>query len=821
MTTKACLRAMAVAVLMVTASIAVLTGEVRAEASAAPHAVLCNAPTASITSITSKEYVATLKGNASVGSGVPACIMTVEVTWGDGLVSFETTFPFTSVHTYYYTGTFTVKVNASQNDGQYAVAASSVVIHGTPYTVYPTFDKTYHLPGDASRLFVKVANTTTGAPQIGLQSFFITSCYISTNSLTTPCTPVSTLAQYSHLSNPMNLSSYPFTVPPDADPGTMLSVTVEANETFDGQQISVNGSAELSMASPARPDLCVGSTVSVAMGVCAPGVGSFLPGQDFIVTVTTLVNTSLGTGAVWPNATVAMAFYLNGNPVHPKNLPALVSLLTNSLGVASTVVDTTSLGTGYLNISVGITDSNNPSLTSKSRWMFVTLEPTPAVQVQVTLGAGEYYGGDTLQASYAISTLSGTHANGWFANSYVIVGIAPGSACNVNNVGNSNAYQVLVSATVNPGASGNIPSYPIPTGFQGTVDVAVFANNATATAYGQNCALVTPATILIQPSEVDYNPGDNIQVGLTPEGSILSGATYYAEVTGSSNGGTAVIFNQSLGTSTSFNFNIPSAGTLSSYTLTVVALTTTGLIVAGQDVTLEEHSGYAIEVSVKTASMYSDGSFQPGQSVSFGYTITSLGTSQSPTIFTLEAYFQNSAQVITVVNEQSASGTLSMSLPSSLGTGVALVEFEAVIPTPTGTSSAITQVGILVNPSPSFLDYKPFGSSFGMTMGQIILIVILVVLALLVFIMWRRRDGGTSVPKPRRRLFHRKEGMGQWNQAPPEQQPAQPPAGYYAPPAEGGQAPPAAPPPADNSWSPPPMPPAQETTVDYPAPPQS
>jgi hypothetical protein len=812
---KTCLRAIVIAILMVTATFVVLTGEARAEAPATPHVTLCNAPSASIISITSKEYTATLKGNASAGTGTPTCTIFVEVSWGDGFVSIETTFPFTDHHTYYTTGTFTVKINASQTDLQYAVAAGSVVIHGTPYSVNLAFDKAYHLPGDSATLFVKVDNTTTGAPQYGLQSFFITSCYVSTNSLTNPCSPVSTLN--SHPATVANISSYAFTVPPDADPGSTLTVTVEANETFDGQLISVNGTRTLSMASPVAPDLCVGSTVSTSGAVCAPGVGAFLPGQSFITTVTALVDTASG-DAAWPNATVAMAFYLNGNPVHPKNLPTTVSLMTNSLGIASTVVNTAGLGTGDLNISVGITDSNNPSISSESRWMFVTLEPTPAVQVQVTLGASEYYGGDSLSAKYAVTTLSGGVPSGWGANSYLIIGIAPGDSCTYESIG-TNGYQVLVSATGVTGTQGSIPSYAIPTAFQGTVDVAVFANNATDTAVGQTCALVTPATILIQPSEAEYNPGDTIAVTITPEGSILNGATYYADVTGSSTSGTAVIFNESLGTATSFSFTIPSAGTLPSYTLTVVATTTTGLIVAGQDLTLEEHSGYAIEVSVNTASQYSDGSFQPGQSITFSYTITPLGTSQTPTIFTLEAYFENSAQTYTVINEQSASGSLSMTLPSSLGTGIALVAFDAVIPTPpSGTTSATTAVGILVNPSPSFLDYKPFGSSFGMTMGQIILIIILVVLALLALIMWRRRGGGGAyTAKPRRRLFHRKEGVGQWSQQPSDQ-PAQAPAtGFYTPP-EGGQAPPPAPPP-DNSWSPPPMPPAQETQVDYPAPP--
>jgi hypothetical protein len=735
------------------------------------------------------------------------------VTWGDGYFNYVTSFPFTLTHSYFYKGTYTIKMNATQSDLTYAVSSNQIVIHGPPYEVNVNFDRTFHLPGDAAKLFVQVDNTTTGAPQIGVQTFFINSCYLSTN---TPdkCSPVSTIP--SHPTLVANISSYPFTVPPDAVPGSTLSVTVEANETFSTQQISENGSASLSMASPARPDLCAGSTASLSMSVCAPYVASFLPGQNFIATVVALVNTTLGTGVDWANATVTMAFYLNGNPVHPTNLPSTVSLLTNSSGVASTVVVTTGLGTGDLNISVAVSDANNPSLASyaKSRWMFVKLEPAPAVQVQVTLGADEYYGGDMLSGSFAISTISGGHAAGWSANSYAIVAIAPGNLCDVEFVGYSNAYQVLVSSTGVTGAQGTIPSFVLPTSFQGIVDVAVFANNATETWYGQACAIVTPAALLVQTSETAYNPGDTISVTLTPEGNVFIGATYYAEVTCSSSSGAAVIFNQSLGSSTSFSFTIPNAATtLSSCVLTAVAQTTQG-IVAGQDVTLYEHSGYALEVSVKTASMYADGSYQPGQSVTFSYTITSLGTSQPPTIFELEAYFQNSAQGFATVEEQSPQGSISMSLPSSLGAGVALVSFGAVIPTPSGTNHTTTTVGILINPSPSFLDYKPLGSSFGMTIGQLILIVVLVVIAIIAILMWRREGGGMYTAKPRKKLLRKDESVEQWNQSQDQQPSQQPSSPSYYPPA-GSQTPPPSTP--EGGWSPPPMPPS-DNPANYPPP---
>jgi hypothetical protein len=677
------------------------------------------------------------------------------------------------------------------------------------------YDKSYHLPGDIATVYMEVENSTTGAPQMGVTQLFVSGCYYGKAAPAVCANIGSTLGSYP---TPLNLTSEQFTVPPDAEPGTQLHVVVEANVTIDGLTYSENStSTALNIATPDAPTACVTSTVGDISTSCAPPctIAEFCsilsPGESFLLQVNTLV-TEDGASAPWANANVSINYYMNGDLSSSKTFDS------NGQGVAGVTVQTLGLGSGNLTIIIGVTDPLNYALTA-SQTIKVELKPTPSVNVQVTLNAGEYFGGDSLTASYVLTTYSGTSPSGWMANSYMIVAFSPGTACGIGSISSTSPdYQMLSAGNLAPATHGTVvSSYTLPLTLQGTVDVAVYANNATASAYGEACALVTPPSLIIQPSETTYNPGDTISVSLYPQGSVFNGASYYAEVSNGASTGTVVIYNSSLGSSTSFSFKIPAAGTLPNYYLTVVAQTGQGII-SGQDVKLTEYSGYALEVSVQTASQYSDGSFQPGQSISFGYTVTSLGLAKQPKVFQMLAWFVNTAQGQTTYNEVSSTGSFSMSIPSSAGTGVMIAEFEAAVPTASGTVTVTTVVGLLVNPSPSFLDYKPFGSSFGMTTGQLILLIILVIVALiLIFIMLRRGGGGGSYQaKPKRHLFRRGKGMDQWStqQAPPPQGQPQ----DAAPPPEGGAMPyQQPPPPAEGGW-PPPAP--QDAPAQYTPPPQ-
>ncbi|MCL4325061.1 MAG: hypothetical protein M1144_06345 [Candidatus Thermoplasmatota archaeon] len=744
----------------------------------------CTAPpTITIQSSTSHGYNAVVTGTATAGAGTGCTIVYVSVSWGDGSVSTNTFTTaqanFSMSHSYGSAGAYHAQVTAFENGGQTTTSNVVFNINGPPYSVNVAFDTSYHLPGDRAVLYINVVNSTTGGLQSGYTtlSFYITTCYSQT---TNPalCTPVNTIPTRP---TALNATSIPFTVPPDAVTGSTLSVQVEANATLPTGLFSENSSVTyLIIATPQTPSVCVGSTIS-GTNTCAPQTAQIQPGQNFILSIQATLGVGFGSDP-WPNAAVAVTFYLNNQQVHPTGFPNQIQ--TNNLGYAYVVVQTQGLGTGDLNITAAVTDPNNAAITSQHNTIFVNIQPTPLAQVQVTTGSDGYFGGDSMTSTFAITSYLGKAVPGWNANEYQVLGYPSGTGCGSF----SSNGQIFAQGAIS-GTSGTVPAYTIPTSYQGILVVVVSANNATQSTVGYACALVTPPQLLIQPSEVTYHPGDTISVSFTPEGGIFSTATYFATVSGSG----VVIYNQSLQSSTSFSFSIPATGTLPSYVLTVVAQNASGII-AGQDITLNEYSGYNLVVSVQTPAQYSDNSYQPGEKVTFSYTVNTLGLATPPKFFTLEAFFYNSPQGPTIVQETASSGTFTLQVPSNIGAGMVLAGFTAFIPTPSGTSGYGTIVGLQVNPSPSVLDYE-LGAGSGFTVAHLLVIVILVIAALLAYVIWRRRHRGSEpgAHGSRHKMFgHKDNSVEQWQQTQPEGQapPAEhgPEAGY-APPADQGQPP--------------------------------
>lgn len=785
------LSVLAIALLMFSGLVAGLGTLGGASAHVAAPSACTGAPAITIQSQRVQGSNANVTGFATAGPGAGCTVFQVQIAWGDGTNgptqyygTYQANFSF--VHTYFTTGTFTVTVTARDTTGPSSTAQTILSIHGPPYYVTVNFDQNYHLPGDRATLYIDVFNSTTNSLQGGYASltFFVTTCYDQQTNQGA-CTPVTTINTHPQASNATAIS---FTVPPDAVADSQLSVQVEANATLPTGLYSENSLVtNLWISTPQTPYLCVGSTEGVISFPC-PTTTVIQPGQNFVLTIDATVSYSSGS-APWSGGAVLVTFYLNNQAVSP-TFPK--SMVTNSSGIAQGIVQTTGLGTGDLNITAAVSDPANAAVVAVHSTVFITIAASPAAQVQVTIGSAGYYGGDTMTSSFAVTSFTGHAVSGWSANSYFITG-NPGTLTTLGSCAYTSTSIFFAQGPLT-GTSGSVPSFVIPSSFSGAIEVTVLANNATTSTPGVACTLVSPPKLLVQPSEVVYHPGDSIGVSFTPEGQVFNSASYFASVSGVGiSGNTVIIYNQSLGSSTSFSFTIPSTGTLPSYTLTVLAQNSSGVI-AGQDLRLNESSGYALVVSVQTPSQYTDGSYQPGQSVTFTYTLASLGLATPPKFFSLNAGFLNTQQGETVVQETATSGSITLRVPSSAGQGISLVAFKAGVPTAFGTFGVGTQVALLVNPSPSALNYE-IGAGSGFSVSDILVIVIIVVLAIIVFLVWRRRHGEPRVPKPHRKRSGHSEpesaqsGVTQWQQQPGSegQFPAQ--EGQPAPASEQGQPP--------------------------------
>ena len=75
----------------------------------------------------------------------------------------------------------------------------------------------------------------------------------------------------------------------------------------------------LIIATPQTPSVCVGSTIS-GTNTCAPQTAQIQPGQNFILSIQATLGVGFGSDP-WPNAAVAVTFYLNNQQVHPTGFP--------------------------------------------------------------------------------------------------------------------------------------------------------------------------------------------------------------------------------------------------------------------------------------------------------------------------------------------------------------------------------------------------------------------------------------------------------------------------------------------------------------------
>ena len=619
-----------------------------------------------------------------------------------------------------------------------------------PYNVYVAFDRPYKLPGDAATLYINVFNNTNDGPQANVNSVFVVAYYTPTGR------PMySQIVPLNQHPTPSNYISEPFTVPVNASYGSTIIFTVVANASLPNGSGTEQGGASLDIGNTPSISLCPRPTYG-ANGNC---YSSFSPGANFLLVVTAMVPTA-GGNYPWADQNASAAFYFNGNTVTIPGFPS--SMTTNTQGIASGVVQTTNLGTGSLNVTISMTDSNNPAI-HVTVWTSVRINVIPSAVVEVQLNAGQYFGGDTVHSNFTLSTYTGgVPSGGWSATWWAAILYSDSYCLSSNKV-------ILGMGTDISGTSGSLPSISIPVTETGSVQLVVLANNNTASTYGYSaCAAVNPPELVVATNEAYYNPGDTITVSISTVGSVFNGATYFGLV---SSGG-VILYNATV-SGTSFNFNIPKTGTLPSYTVTVVAQTTANGIISGRNVPLYENSGYVLIVNLKTPSSYATGTYQPGQTLNFGYTLTPTGNAGTPKVFTVNISFSNSNQQPVEVLETSTSGTFSVTIPSSAGNGIVVISFVATI---LGVGGAQTSNAVAVNGSPSMLDYTIFGAGTTFTVADLILLLVVLIGAILAVLIFRRRRQGGSSHKGKN------AGVEQWNQqAPPADQqapPAEPAPGY-------------------------------------------
>ena len=578
-----------------------------------------------------------------------------------------------------------------------------------------------YLPGHTATGLFGVFRTANNAPY-DLAVTTITGVYWSTAAT---YKSLFTAKVYSDVA----VQNFTFSVPLDASTTGALYLYAWSNVTGTNLNVSEEDSVYTPVGNLSSP--------SILLSDCSFGCGSvssFPAGGVAFLTVATSI--------VWGGSSVPAAgmkvqlqFIVDGAAVVPPDVP--LNLSTNDSGGAQVLflASSTVFSTAAANeIVVTVSDPANLNLGTFTSHVYFAVQSagsTPAA-LGLTLDSQQYFGGDTVTATWQLGTANATAATGWMTTVWY--------------ASTSSGTELIAWGTINSTASSGTFSFPIPLNLGGTLYVDVEASNASSYLIAESDAYVTQPTILLNPSELYYLPGDHVTVSVTTEGSVFSGTTLYQSVVAASGQSYA---SGSL-SGNSISFTIPTTAAPSTVTVSVAAQSATLGVVGSDTVSLSLASGYLVNAGVTTKSNYPDGSFQPGQSIDLTYTVQSLGTTPLPKSFQIYIYpgyalYFGGSEGTVYQESSSPTGTVSYTIPSGTPAGIQTFTVFVISGVCGYYCEAATTFAVNVQPNPSPLGYE-VGAGSGLTVGWIILFVLVVLVAIVLYMAIRRGRGGG--PKP-------------------------------------------------------------------------
>jgi hypothetical protein len=420
----------------------------------------------------------------------------------------------------------------------------------------------------------------------------------------------------------------------------------------------------------------------------------------------------------------------------PANAPTTVT--TNGSGYATVAFEATSplFSTSHPNtIQVNVTDPLDSLVNvGLSIQFYLTSQASPA-QLQLVLGQSTYYSGDSVTGTWTLGGVNDTLPAGWNAGWW-------------EAYTNTGPFRQFAEGVAPAGHSTGTLTFSLPTDFTGQLNFYLQAENASETIYAIAYANVVSPTILVNPGEATYKAGDTFSVAVIPEGQAIASATLY-EITTQNNG--AVLSSGPI-SGGSFPVKIPTIAPPDNLEFTVFAQTSSLGVIAEATASSSLQRGFVFTVSVQTSSAYSDGSYQPGQTVTVSYSLTALGTTDLPSAIALivvPAPLSGEGNPIPgeyELSSASTSGAFSYTIPANSPNGYNTFGVYAY-PLNGGCQVGDTYCAngalltVDVNSNPPALGFN-IGSGTGLTLGWLILLIIIVAVVIVGIVWARKRMGG-------------------------------------------------------------------------------
>ncbi|MCI4372571.1 MAG: hypothetical protein L3K02_02865 [Thermoplasmata archaeon] len=722
----------------------------------------------------------------------------------DGLVNpvFSATVPINNTTFEYFSAntgvSFTFPADLKIGGGWNVTVSGTLAGNVT----YPIYVGTYYeniagspepyaivLPGESITTAYQAISDANGAPDSSITNVSYNGYYHGANS------NVTNLFAGGSVSQPAaSLGSYTWTVPANAtfDTAIVLNVWVSI---YVGTQMAENES--YSVAYTVGAVYIYQFYIESESGAVCPTDGSYdYYSSGSLVQACAVVGAFGGEDQFTPvpNLAVAINFWNGTNVVTPPgNTPT--SMVSNATGTVPFAFWANSPQFSawyqypfYNSVNLTVTDPAAmpvPASNHDIAWYNQTFYVTPGSgSVGITVGLNQltYYPGQTITATWAINPTNPS-AGTVDAVAWYIYGLA-----------GDFLGQGPISSTANTGTL----TVTLPAGYTGPFTLEIFASNATESFEGQVSAIIVLPSLFLTPSSTTFTPGATETImaqawgdsGLTaPVITYEVYAEYGLGYTGYGGGG--MVASGTVTNGSSFTINVPSTGAPDRYYVYAYLSSAAGTA-ATATLNVYQSWGYNVFVGVTTASSYSDGSYQPGQTVTVSYSIVPYGNAPLPTFYQFAIYLYGT-QISSLISTPSTSGTVQVTIPSGWQTGLALLEVELegtyLAGNSCGNGFCYGETGITINAHPSALSME-IGAGSGLTVGWLILLIIIIVVLVVLVLLIRRKkasppSGGTSVTTPMNPPAPAPTGPG----AAAWQEPSSPP------PATDGQPPMPSPPP--------------------------
>ncbi|HEY6238860.1 MAG TPA: hypothetical protein VIZ68_06735 [Thermoplasmata archaeon] len=593
------------------------------------------------------------------------------------------------------------------------VFSSSFYVHS--YSVGMVATQGAYLSRHAGTAFYFVNQTVNNAARASVDSLVLTGLYYTSSGTWVP-----------YPGSPITLpnatwGSFGFTVPSDASTYGYIEFMLYANVSAGTYPNTEIGQLEIHLG-------FVGAPI-VNLATCASGcLGSNFPdGTPVYVETQFWINAP---GAFVPAAGLTVTFEFDAGvlPVTPLGgYPTTVT--TNATGQASILfIATTSVFpvNQVDSVKVSASDPLNAGSTYGPTTVTFNVMPLSAgsVRLQLTLDSAQYFAGDTVTATWMFGGLNVSLVPGWMVDAWWAWA--------------SDANVLVANGTLGSTDLTGHFSFPAPVGYGGHLVVQISAHNATSSLGASRTATVSAPTILLNPSEAEYLPGDTVTVSVTTFGSVFANATLYESVVDSSG---SVLENGVL-SGHEVSFLVPAVGATSSITVSVAGQDSTLGLVGQASITVYEGSGLVVQAGVSTPSNYIDGSYQPGQTITVHFQFEAMGSavlskSYYVQIFPASGFFL--AQQSKIVETAGTSGDLTLTIPSDSPSGSQAYE---VVVTAGACSNACfggTIFSVNVQSNPSALGYQ-LGAGSGLTVAWLILLILILLVAVVLVLMMRGRS---------------------------------------------------------------------------------